>query len=180
MWRTTIFASAMLLLAPAALAGQSASSGLYAGDRVRLKAEHIRGEFDISGISDSTIVLRQPESGRQVEVPLNSIQSLKVRGERRPRGGGALRGFGYGLLAGGGGGAIIGYASGDDDPGFFTFTAEEKALIGAIAFGGMGAALGAVIGAAAPGYHWRSVMPAQVRVAPLPGARIGVGLTHRF
>jgi hypothetical protein len=181
MWRSTIFAAAMLLFLSGVAAGQSALSGLHAGDRVRLRADGVRGQFDVAEMSASRLLLRQPESGQQIDVPTNSIQSLHVRGERRPRGGGALRGLGFGLLVGGGGGAIIGYASGDDDPGFLSFSAEEKALMGAVAFGGIGAVLGAVMGAAAPGYNWHPVVaPVRVNVAPLPDGRVSVGFTQRF
>lgn len=50
-----------------------------------------------------------------------------------------MEGLGLGLLSGVVTGAVIGFADGDDESGFFAFTAEEKALLGGILLGGAGA-----------------------------------------
>jgi hypothetical protein len=56
-----------------------------------------------------------------------------------------------GFCIGAGVGALIGLASGDDDPGktWFAYTAGEKALGGGILVGGAGAIVGLIVGAAA-------------------------------
>lgn len=59
---------------------------------------------------------------------------------------GFFKGIGYGLVIGGASGALLGFASGDDDPGWFSFTADEKAAMGAMGFGILGAVTGGVIG----------------------------------
>lgn len=57
-----------------------------------------------------------------------------------------LKGMGLGLLVGGGGGAALGLLSGDDERGWFSFTAGEKALMGGIGFGLLGALAGGILG----------------------------------
>jgi len=58
-------------------------------------------------------------------------------------------GLGLGLAIGGGGGALIGLASGDDKPGWFSFTAGEKATILGLGFGAIGCVVGGIAGAIA-------------------------------
>ncbi|MFN8305125.1 MAG: hypothetical protein U0U46_21760, partial [Saprospiraceae bacterium] len=47
---------------------------------------------------------------------------------------------------GAGSGLVLGYASGDDDEGFFSFTKEEKTLYGAIFSGLSGMVIGFLAG----------------------------------
>ncbi len=63
------------------------------------------------------------------------------------RGKGALEGLGIGLLTGALTGAVLGLADGDDPPGWFSMTAEQKAGLGAIGLGGLGGLIGPVVGA---------------------------------
>ena len=86
-----------------------------------------------------------------------------------------LRGGAIGLLVGAGVGAVIGLASGDDPPGtWFGFTAFEKAGIGAVMLGVVGAVTGYVI--ASSGKHDRLL----VSVGPQRDGRFGLGLSGRF
>ena len=86
-----------------------------------------------------------------------------------------LRGGAIGLLVGAGVGAVIGLASGDDRPGtFLGLTALEKARIGAVVFGAVGAVIGYVI--ASSGKHDRLL----VSVGPQRDGRFGLGLSGRF
>ena len=64
-----------------------------------------------------------------------------------------------GLGVGVGVGAIIGFASGDDEPGMVSFQAEGKAGIAAVVLGSVGALIGY---AAAPGEQWESVPDSQI------------------
>ncbi len=70
----------------------------------------------------------------------------------------ARNGAGIGLLIGAATGAVIGFASGDDPScsGWFCwrFTAEEKAALGAIGLGGLGAVIGLIAGAASSSERW--------------------------
>jgi len=63
------------------------------------------------------------------------------------RGRGVLEGFGIGIVVGGVLGAIMGYAGGDDPPGYMSFSAEENAVIGGTFFGLLGGIVGIIIGA---------------------------------
>ncbi len=86
-----------------------------------------------------------------------------------------LRGGAIGLLVGAGVGAVIGLASGDDPRGtFLGLTALQKAGIGAVALGFVGAVIGYAI--ASSGKHDRLL----VSVGPQRDGRFGLGLSGRF
>ena len=93
---------------------------------------------------------------------------------------------GIGLLVGAATGAVIGLASGDDPPcsGWFCwgFTAEEKAALGAIGLGGLGAVIGLIAGAASSGERWEEVPLDRLRVSvgPQRDGRLGFGLSVTF
>lgn len=95
--------------------------------------------------TDSSILLsKKPKGdnpGKIVELPIRQVDKIKLS----PRGklgkcvaAGAAIGLGSGF--------ILGYASGDDKEGFFTFTKEEKARLGAIALGFTGTITGLIVG----------------------------------
>ena len=86
-----------------------------------------------------------------------------------------LRGGAIGLLVGAGVGAVIGLASGDDPRGtFLGLTALQKAGIGAVGLGFVGAVIGYAI--ASSGKHDRLF----VSVGPQRDGRFGLGLSGRF
>lgn len=70
------------------------------------------------------------------------IQQVIIQGHSN-----ILRGMGWGLLGGILMGGAMGYAAGDDKSGFLTMTAGQKAMIGGIVFGIIGAVLGTAVGA---------------------------------
>lgn len=94
---------------------------------------------------DSTFWLDKA-TGRKQSIATSEIGKVVIK----KRGRGALEGLGIGILTGAVTGALIGFASGDDDPKtvFLPLTAEEKALGGGIVLGGAGGLLGLPIGAA--------------------------------
>jgi len=54
--------------------------------------------------------------------------------------------MGTGFLAGAGFGGLLGLASGDDESGFMSFSAGQKALMGGVVFGVAGAIIGTAVG----------------------------------
>ncbi len=94
-----------------------------------------------------------------------------------------LRGGAIGFLVGAGVGAVIGLAMGDDQPSgddlpctflFASCAATEKAAIGAVVVGFVGAVIGYAI--ASSGVHDRLL----VSVGPQRDGRLGLGLSMRF
>ncbi len=88
-----------------------------------------------------------------------------------------LRGGAIGLLVGAGVGAVIGLASADEPSGTFCLwacTASEKAAMGAVIFGVVGAVIGYAI--ASSGQHDRLL----VGVGPQRDGRFGFGASVRF
>ena len=76
-----------------------------------------------------------------MSIEANKIEIIKIR-KKGKVGKGAL----IGGLSGLGFGVLIGFAAGDDDPGWFSTTKEEKAIGGGIAFGLLGTGVGALTG----------------------------------
>lgn len=83
-----------------------------------------------------------PHTQRPIAVQTAEVSNIRFVS----RGKGALEGFGLGLLIGALSGAMIGLA-GRDYP-EVSFTAEEKALLGGIAFGALGGSIGLPVGRA--------------------------------
>ena len=77
----------------------------------------------------------------QINLARETIGIIKIR-KKGSIGRGALLGTASGALAGG----VIGYAGGDDEPGILSFSAEDKAAIGAILAAPVGALVGIAIG----------------------------------
>ena len=102
----------------------------------------------------------------------------------RRRGRGALEGFGVGAAIGIVGGVAAGIASGDDvceheGHCLLTFSAADKAFLGAIFFGALGGGVGAVVGAVR-GSHFVYSFGEQTRVIPTgPPGSVG-GMTIVF
>ena len=103
------------------------------------------------------------------------------------RGRGALEGLGLGALIGAGVGVIGGFASGDDecdeDGGdwcILTFTAEQKAVLLGLVFGGLGGMVGLVAGAVRGSHDVYSFgSEQQFKVTPTgpPGSVAGATIT---
>jgi len=90
------------------------------------------------------IVIKKKSSTDSLDlatINAENISSIKFR-RKNSIGRGAL----IGGLSGVAVGAIAGFASGDDEAGWFAFSAEEKAAAGAAVLGTLGAGLGALVG----------------------------------
>jgi hypothetical protein len=91
-----------------------------------------------------------------------------------------LRGAAIGTSLGGGLGAPTGLSSGDDEPGWVSFTAEDKAVLLAVPFGFAGLMMGAVIGRIAQTHKWESVPVDRIRMGISPQRQGGSLLSASF
>ena len=118
------------------------------------------------------------DAGRSFGIPASRIERIEIGTRRGPERllAGTLIGGGIGALAGG----LLGLAAGDDTSpcegatgicfDLFHFSAEEKAVMGAITLGMAGGGVGFMIGTLSP-WSWSeaTVDELEVRAAPTPG-----------
>lgn len=102
--------------------------------------QRIKGE--LLTVKGSNLLLKDSSSLSGLTLDIGEINSIQVVKKSK-----LFQGLGYGLLIGGGSGAFVGFMSGDDKPGWFSMTAQQKALLGAIGLGILGASLGGICGA---------------------------------
>jgi len=100
----------------------------------------IKGTFYSAG-TDALILMG--EDLNEIRIDPKTVKTISLR-----RKGSVGKGVWIGALSGAVVGGIAGYASGDDEPGWFSSTAEEKALGNAIFLSFPGAGVGALIGSA--------------------------------
>lgn len=98
----------------------------------------IRGTF-YSADSDGLILMG--EDLNEIRIDPKTVKTISFR-----RKGSVGKGIWIGALSGAVAGGIAGYASGDDEPGLLSWTAEEKAVGNAIFFSFPGAGIGALFG----------------------------------
>jgi hypothetical protein len=178
---------AFLLLGATALAAQDSPVPVGARVRARVQSEdgnrrHARAVQGIVVSGDSAGIALSTEADEHLALPFSTLTRLQQSGGRRSRGAGALRGAGLGFLFGGLGGGVVGYASGDDDPGcWFCLTAKENAVLLGVALGTVGAVVGTAVGATRPGERWRKVpLAGRLEVAPRgSGLALGVRIPAR-
>lgn len=91
--------------------------------------------------ADKNGILIMREDLTQANIDSKTIEVIKLR-----RKGSVGRGVWIGALSGATAGAVTGYASGDDEPGWFSATAEEKALGHGLLLAFPGAGVGAIFG----------------------------------
>ena len=95
---------------------------------------------ELLAVKGRNLIMRDSSALSEVMVGVDEARSIQVVKKSK-----LFQGLGLGLLVGGGSGACLGFLSGDDK-GLIGFTAEEKALFGAIGFGILGSALGGIYG----------------------------------
>jgi hypothetical protein len=165
--RGALVVSVVALVSSAALADDGLQPA--PGTRVRITSSDSRLTGKIVAASPDALIVSVKKGREPVTVARDAITRFEL-GHRRTSGKGALRGAGIGLLAGGVGGAALGVALDSPDD---WFSGGELAAGGAIVFGGAGALIGALVGAASPGERWETVPTHRVRVGLTP--RIGRG-----
>jgi len=169
--RSTMLAVASFVLIPlGAVAAQGVQ--LQSGDRIRITAPPSALKNRIARVlsvrNDS--LLLQVAPAETLTVALAGVTQLDVSTGRRRH---TLWGAGIGALGGVASGALIGFASGDDPPGFLAMTASEKAAFAGASLGVAGLAIGAVVGALKVSDRWTSV-PLGVGQA-IPSLQVGRG-----
>jgi hypothetical protein len=131
-------------------------------------------------VRGDTMLMRLEDSADTTALAMSDLTKLEVStGHRRP----IARGLGIGLLAGAAIGVVVGAASGDDREGFISLSAEEKAAVGAVFFGGVGGVAGGIIGATRRVERWQRVSLATARptIGPgLDGRGIEIAILVRF
>jgi hypothetical protein len=144
-------------------------------------------EGELLKVWDGTLEILVRESAVKVLLPLHEISWLRI--EKKST---FFKSFLNGLMTGGAVGALLGFMSGNSEPGFMSWTAGEKALGLGIFLGGCGGAVGGIIGAVrgidesieldmlapkklvlveaklASRARFRSLLPAKPPIAPLP------------
>jgi hypothetical protein len=179
--RHIVFAS-VVLSSPLSAQDSTAAPppyGLHVGSRVRVATAGTPGKRagTIAALSPDTLRLLTYEAGIELQVPVSTITSLEESQGEHTR---ILKGLGIGTGIGVGLGAIIGYASGDDPPGFLSFTREDKAILAGGALGAVGLITGAVVGALNPREDWRPVtIPLRTARSSSPAFGIGVSFAFR-
>jgi hypothetical protein len=97
---------------------------------------------ELLALKGEDLVIADTGSYEKVIVNVGEMKSVRIVKKS-----GFLKGIGLGLLAGGGTGMLLGFASGNDDPGWFSMTAGQKAALGGLALGVLGTGIGGVCGA---------------------------------
>lgn len=117
--------------------GKEGKMILNQGEMITAQDIHVR--------ADQTYFLNV-NSGRKDSITTSEIREFHFKRS----GQGALEGLGIGLLFGATTGVVAGFLSGDDPPGWFAMTAEEKAtglgILGGIGGGILGLPIGAATG----------------------------------
>jgi len=101
-------------------------------------------EGELLAVKGDRLIIMDSSSLAGIEVQIGEALHLQVRKKSK-----FFQGLGIGLLSGAAAGALIGLLSGDDEGGWFSMTAGEKALAGALGLGILGAPIGGIAGAIA-------------------------------
>ena len=146
------------------------STGITDGSRIRLKLTGETGQLagTVTSLDESTLILLIDDSPRTVR--RDRIESAEISMGRRSRFRKTLIGAGIGAVFG----VALGLDSGDDpDDMWFAMSAEDKAGVGGVFFGLMGALVGAVL---PPGEKWQQTTFGGVELSsrPVPGGGFGV------
>ncbi len=101
--------------------------------------QQVRGE--LIAVKENSLLLKESDSGSDLSVDIKDIRTITI-GKDTNFQSSVL----FGLIMGAGFGAVSGIASGDDDPGLMSFTAEDKALMYGAALGLIGVVMGGIFG----------------------------------
>ncbi len=180
---------ALVLTASVDLAAQQEST-VAPGSRIRVSAPTVSSRpivGEVVAVHSDTLVIdasawvrgrTQWERLEEAEIPLGSLTRLEVsQGKKSNVGKGAL----IGGLVGAGVGLALGLAASAEDSEGFAPVGPEGAgdVLGVSAImGGLGAGIGALIGAISPGERWKEVPLDRLRidVTPVASGALGMGV----
>lgn len=178
--RSAVLIVAAFMLTPLGAVSSQAMQP-RSGDRIRITSAPKTLDNQIArllSVRNDTLLLQvvPPET---LAVALAAVTRLEVSTARgRNTGQGAAIGGLIGLASG----VLMGAASGDDPPGFFSFTAGDKALILGVGLAIPGLVIGALVGSQTISDRWTSVPVGAVQATPglqvgPGGARLGVAVS---
>lgn len=134
-----------LLIAVLLLPGIIWASEKKAGNILVLKMKDGQvGKGELLAVKGDRLILMDPETQMDANIWIGDIARIRVIKKSK-----FLLGMGIGLLAGAASGAAFGHLSGDDKPGWFSLTAGQKAFLGGVGGGSLGALFGGLFGIAA-------------------------------
>lgn len=178
--RSAVLTVAALLLTPfGAVSSQAVQP--KSGDRIRVT--YAPNSLDnqtarVLSVRNDTLFL-QVVPAETLVVALSGVTRLEVSTARRRHTG---QGAALGAVIGFTSGALMGAASGDEPPGWFSFTAGEKALMFGVGLAIPGLVIGALVGSQIVSDRWTSVPLGAVKATPglqvgRGGARLGVAVS---
>jgi hypothetical protein len=137
-------AAAAALLALSLVMPSAAKEKAKGAEVLVQKKDGQRVKAELLAIKDGRLILMDSSTLSEVTFAVDDIRSIRVFKKAK-----VLKGLGLGSLSGGVLGSGLGVLSGDDEPGFFSFTAGEKALIFGAGLAVMGGVIGGISGAIA-------------------------------
>ena len=162
------------LLVAGTITGTAQAQTLTAGTRIRvlvpaLSSKPIEGIFE--RLRGDTLVVNVQAWERRLELPLSSVEQLKMHSGRRSA---ARRGAAIGALVGAAAGGIGAAATYEDpcpegaDFCIFDVGPVGEVVLSAIVFGAIGAGTGAVIGSFIKVDRWETVPLDRIRISLTP------------
>lgn len=165
MRRTLLFCTLFVFGFFSSVVSQDAPAG--PGTRVRVWTEvnekGPRTTGRVAAWNSDSLILNPVGAGNRRSIPVTSVSRMDVSRGQWSMGMGALRGGGAGFLIGGVSGVALVYLSPEDGFG----TRQDWAPVVGSFLGGIGAVIGALIGASRPGERWERVpLPGRVSISP--------------
>jgi hypothetical protein len=152
---------------------------VWPGSRIRIRFGGDTLVGRVASLSTDSLVLEMTGSTRVLSTA--DIRDVQVSVGPQSR---WAQGFLSGFALGGAGGALLGFASGNDKPGWFSMTSNEKAVFFGATFAFYGSLAGTITGSLISREGWANGrQPARegsIVVVPVVGRRSGVAARLTF